>query len=104
MFRGKHNPETIREHIEVALNNHNTLIMFNYRWTNVFHCIWDVDTETVCKIATQERFLLANGIIISPDQKTVFVNDVLDKNIMALTRNTETGELTKSYDINLPRL
>ena len=77
-FRGKHRPETIREHVELALNYHYTVLMFNYRWTNVFHCKWGVDmTKAVCNIATQERFLMANGITISPDRKTVYVNDIL---------------------------
>ena len=80
--------------------------MFNYRWTRVFHCKWHgVDyTKAVCNIATQERFLMANGITVSPDRKTVYVNDPLGMNIMALDRNMETGELTKSYDINLPSM
>ena len=71
----------------------------------MFHCKWGVDfTKAVCTIATQERFKMGNGITISPDRKTVYVNDPLDMNIMALTRNTETGELTKSYDIPLPSM
>ena len=61
-------------------------------------------TKAVCNVATEERFKMANGITISPDRKTVFVNDPLDMNIMALARNTETGELTKSYDIHLPSM
>ena len=105
-FRGKHQPDTIREHVEVSLNNHYAVLIFNYRWTNVFHCKWGDDdfTKAVCNVATEERFKMANGITISPDRKTVFVNDPLDMNIMALARNTETGELTKSYDIHLPSM
>ena len=61
-------------------------------------------TKAVCNVATEERFKMANGITISPDRKTVFVNDLLDMNIMAFARNTETGELTKSYDIHLPSM
>ena len=45
---------------------------------------------------------MANGITISPDGKTVFVNDPLDMNIMALWRNVDTGELKKVFDIKLP--
>ena len=105
-FRGKHQPDTIREHVEVSLNNHYAVLIFNYRWTNVFHCKWGDDdfTKAVCNVATEERFKMANGITISPDRKTVFVNDPLDMNIMALARNTETGQLTKSYDIHLPSM
>ena len=105
-FRGKHQPDTIREHVEVSLNNHYAVLIFNYRWTNVFHCKWGDDdfTKAVCNVATEERFKMANGITISPDSKTVFVNDPLDMNIMALARNTETGQLTKSYDIHLPSM
>ena len=105
-FRGKHQPDTIREHVEVSLNNHYAVLIFNYRWTNVFHCKWGDDdfTKAACNVATEERFKMANGITISPDRKTVFVNDPLDMNIMALARNTETGQLTKSYDIHLPSM
>ena len=76
--------------------------IFNYKWTTVFHCKWDTNSKPVCKIATEEKFFGANGITISPDRNTVFVNDPLDTNIMALSRNVETGELTKEFDIKLP--
>ena len=76
--------------------------IFNYKWTTVFHCKWDTNSKPVCKIATDEKFFGANGITISPDRNTVFVNDPLDTNIMALSRNVETGELTKEFGIKLP--
>ena len=79
-------------------------MFLNYRWTNVFHCKWGIDTEPQCKIATTETFLMANGITISQDHTTVFVNDPLDMNIMALSRNVETGNLTKLYNIKLPSI
>ena len=76
--------------------------MFNYKWTTIFYCKWDTNNKPVCKVATQEKFLCANGVTISPDGNTVYVNDVLDMNIMALSRNVETGELTKRFNIKLP--
>ena len=57
-----------------------------------------------CKVASVERFSMANGVTISPDKKTVFVNDPLEMKITALSRNMENGELSKLYDINLPTL
>ena len=51
-------------------------------------------TKAVCNVATEEQFKMANGITISPDRKTVFINDPLEMNIMALARNTETRQLT----------
>ena len=47
---------------------------------------------------------MANGVTISPDRKTVFVNDPLEMKITALSRNMENGDLSKLYDINLPTL
>ena len=67
----------------------------------VYHCKWDMATNPVCKVATEEKFLCANGITISPDSKTVFVNDVMDMNIAALSRDEQTGLLTKKFDIPL---
>jgi hypothetical protein len=101
-FRGKNRPDAIREYAELAVNNHIAMAIFNYKWTTVFHCKWDTNSEPVCKIATDEKFFGANGVTISPDGNTVFVNDPLDMNIMALSRNVETGELTKKFDIKLP--
>ena len=63
-----------------------------------------MSTQPECKVATDEKFLLANGITSSPDSKTIFVNDVLDMNIMALSRDLKTGLLTKKFDIPLPAL
>ena len=100
LFRGRKRPDAIREYFENVANNHFAVAIFNYKWTTVFHCKWDSNSKPVCKIATEEKFLGANGITLSPDGKTVFVNDPLDMNIMALSRNVETGELTKKIDIS----
>jgi len=102
--RGKNRPDSIREYAEVISNNPYAVMFFNYRWTTVFHCTWGIDTESQCKIATTENFFMANGVTISPDRTTVFINDPLDFNIMALSRNTETGTLTKLYNIKLPSI
>ena len=79
-------------------------MFFNYRWTKVFHCKWDVKLSPQCKVASEERFSMANGVTISPDRKTVFVNDPLEMKITALSRNMANGELSKVYDIKLPTL
>ena len=63
-----------------------------------------MNTKPVCKVATEEKFLMANGITSSADGKTVFVNDVLGMNIMALSRDEKTGLLSKKFDIPLPAL
>jgi len=102
--RGKKQPDTIREYVNVVLNNPYLHIFFNYKGTTVFHCTWDVNIKPICKIATKEKFLMANGVTISPDRNTVYLNDATDKNIMALSRNAKTGQLTKEFDIHLPCL
>ena len=104
LFRGKNNPETMQQRFEVFANDHNAVLLFNYKWTTVYHCKWDMATKPICKVATEEKFLCANGITISPDSKTVFVNDVMDMNIAALSRDEKTGLLTKKFDIPLPAI
>ena len=80
------------------------MLFFNYRWTKVFHCTWGVNISPQCKVASEERFSMANGVTISPDRKTVFVNDPLEMKITALSRNMDNGELSTLYDIKLPTL
>ena len=103
-FRGTKRPETIQEYAQIVANNHVVLGLFNLRWTTIFHCKWDSNIRPVCKIATEEKFFCANGITISPDGNTIFVNDVLGLNIVALSRNLESGVLTKQFDIQLPSI
>ena len=104
ILRGMNNPETSQERLQLLANDIDARLLLNYRLTTVFHCKWGTNASPICKVATQEKFILANGITISPDGSTVFVNDVLDMNIMALSRDENTGLLSKKYDIPLPAL
>jgi len=52
--------------------------------------------------ATEESFIGANGITLSGDGNTVFVNDPVDKRITVMARDRVSGRLSKSSIINLP--
>ena len=104
ILRGMNNPETSQERLQLLANDIEARLLLNYKWTTVYHCKWGTSATPICKVATQEKFILANGITISPDGSTVFVNDVLDMNIMALSRDAKSGWLTKKFDIPLPAI
>ena len=90
--------------MDILANEPYSVLLFHYRWTKVFHCTWGINISPNCKVASEERFSMANGVTISPDRKTVFVNDPLEMKITALSRNMDSGELSTLYDINLPTL
>jgi hypothetical protein len=97
--QGDLNPSSVQEKIQVMSIIPISLI--GLRMTTVLHCRWN-ETEDMCTAATEERFIGANGITISPDGSTVYVNDPADKAIAIMARNKDSGKLSKTSSINLP--
>jgi len=97
--KGQNNAGSILEKLQGA--SLLPIIMAGIRLTSVFHCRWSVGETDSCKMATKERFIGANGITISDDGSTVFVNDPANKLISIMERNKETGFLTQKGSIPL---
>merc|ERR1712232_8643 len=70
------------------------------RFTRVFRCTL---RKGICRVATMERFVGANGMAISHDRGTVFVNDPSQASVIVMKRE-EDGELTKVSELSLPHL
>jgi len=49
--------------------------MLNVKVTRVFRCAGILSDKLECNVATTQQFVMANGITISEDRQTVFVND-----------------------------
>ena len=74
------NPDSFDDYVNVVSNFPLLVLLFGYKWTTVFHCSWEKGQKAFCNVATEETFGMANGVTISPDKKTVFVNDPLQSN------------------------
>jgi len=97
---GMENPETWRQLIQVKALLPITL--GGLKLTSVFHCRWgDSEEEDSCKVATDRKFLGANGLTISGNGRVVLVNDPMDKKITVFERQ-EDGMLKFSETIPLP--
>merc|ERR1719192_2727593 len=62
---------------------------------------WSESTDS-CVPATDESFIGANGITISADGSTVFVNDPPSKSVTVMTRDKDSGRLSKVNVIDMP--
>ena len=59
----------------------------------VIHCKWDVySVESNCEIATNERFLGANGLTLNKHRTRLFVNDPLAKTVTVYTITDHGGK------------
>jgi len=97
---GMANPDTWREWAQVKALLPITL--GGVKLTSVFHCRWgNPEEEDSCKIATDQKFLGANGLTISGNGKAVLVNDPMDKKITVFERQ-DNGTLKLSATIPLP--
>lgn len=72
--------------------------VFGVRTTSVYRCTFSADgrgEDSRCEDATidAKRFIGANGITISADRETVFVNDPADKKITVFRRRDKDGRL-----------
>jgi len=97
--QGNLNPQTVQEKLQVMASL--PINVLGIRLTTVFHCRW-TDSKDSCVSATEESFIGANGISLSGDGSTVFVNDPIDKRITVMARNKDSGRLSKSGIIKLP--
>jgi len=97
--QGNLNPQTVQEKLQVMAGL--PINLLGIRLTTVLHCRWS-DSKDSCVSATEESFIGANGITLSGDGNTVFVNDPVDKRITEMARDKVSGRLTKSSIINLP--
>lgn len=79
------------------------ILCLGLKLTTVHRCIFE-DDPTIpaeCTEASKTRFRIANGIAISDDRNTVFVNDVLSYAIVQFHRNKDTGMLERENTIPL---
>jgi len=97
--QGNLNPQTVQEKLQVMSTL--PINVLGIRLTTVFHCRWS-DSKDSCVSATEESFIGANGISLSGDGSTVYVNDPIDKRITVMARNKDSGRLSKSSTIELP--
>jgi len=90
---------------KVAVANHIVPFIFGIKWTYVIHCKWDLySVESNCEIATNERFLGANGLTLNKHRTRLFVNDPLAKTVTVYTITDHGGKnvLRKEENIELP--
>jgi len=97
--QGNFNPQTVQEKLQVMASL--PINVLGIRLTTVLHCRW-TDSKDSCVSATEESFIGANGITLSGDGSTVYVNDPADKLITVMARNKDSGRLSKSSTIELP--
>ena len=79
------------------------ILCLGLKLTTVHRCTFgdDPTIPAQCTEASKTRFRIANGIAISNDRNTVFVNDVLSYAIVQFSRNNETGMLERTNSIPL---
>ena len=75
------------------------ILIFSLKWTTVHVCSV---SQATCQTATDERFSGANGITISPDRRTVFVNDPVEKMVTVMRKAEDGYQLFKESEIKLP--
>jgi len=99
--KGKKNPATWEEYLHGKLEM--PINFLGLKTTRVFHCKWaSQDDDAKCAPATEERFIGANGMTMSGDGDTVFVNDPVAKRVSVMKRDKDSGSLTLHHHINLP--
>ena len=81
--------------------SHLPVNILGLRMTGVFSCSWSDDGQSSCELATEEKFIGANGITIDKDGTTVFVNDPATKSITVMKRDKMTQKLTKLSTIEM---
>lgn len=99
-LNGSKNPASLLDMIQPNLES--LVFTTSLRLANVFRCRWDekdTDCEAVTSSATQ--FHSANGITISDDRKTIYVNDYTEWRI-AIMGIAEDGTLVEKDHIDLP--
>jgi len=74
------------------------IFVFNIKWTTVHVCSV---SEGICRVATNEKFLGANGITVNKERSLVFVNDPTEKLVTVLRRG-DNFQLVKESVIKLP--
>jgi len=97
--QGQLNPQTVQEKIQMMAGL--PINILGIRLTTVHHCRWSESTDS-CVPATDESFVGANGITISADGSTVFVNDPPSKSVTVMTRDKDSGRLSKVNVIDMP--
>lgn len=98
---GRLHPSTLLQKVQQILLI--PLFLLGVKRTTVHRCTFgdDPTIPAKCTLATPTRFRVANGIAISNDRSTVFVNDVPGYQIVEFKRNERTGMLEKSDSIKL---
>jgi len=93
--KGTHNPRGV-EILQTLMAL--PIFVFNLKWTTVYVCSV---SQATCETATEEMFSGANGMTVSPDRRTVFVNDPVQKLVTVLRKAEKGHQLTKEAEIKL---
>eukprot|EP00966_Prymnesium_polylepis_P063229 1467482-Prymnesium_polylepis.1 len=71
------------------------IAMLKIRTTRVLRCtLRGAPASPACEVASASRWVMANGIAISADRRSVFVNDPVTRTVTVLERDGLTGALT----------
>merc|ERR1712156_512126 len=93
---GTGHPSTLREIFQALMVF--PILAFNLKWTKVHVCSI---SEGICHLASNETFIIANGITVNRDKSHVYVNDVTEK-LVTVLRREEDFQLVKESVIKLP--
>ena len=94
---GKQNPSGLKEKINLLLDVsvHN----LQMKLTTFYLCSI---SDSICKIATEEKFGMANGITINANRSKLFVNDLIQMTINVFNIDENSMKLSKDSAIKLP--
>ena len=87
---------TFREFFEILMGL--PIFVFGLKWTTVHVCSI---SDGKCQVATDEKFVGANGITVNRDRSLIFVNDPSEKLVTVLRRG-DNFQLVKESVIKLP--
>ena len=94
---GQRNPSSYLDVVKMMADI--PIAILSLKFTRVFHCSI---SSSVCEVATDQKFVGANGITISGDRGQVFVNDPTEKAITVFNVDQKNHKLLKDSVIKLP--
>ena len=94
---GQRNPSSYLDVVKMIADI--PIAILSLKFTRVFHCSI---SSSVCEVATDQKFVGANGITISGDRGQVFVNDPTEKAITVFNVDQKNHKLSKDSVIKLP--
>lgn len=90
-----HEP-TMNQPNDIAITNDGTLFASDPNWQQSTGNLWRIDLDGKTTLL-EENMGTTNGIEVSPDEKTLYVNETIQRNIWAY-------DLSPSYEISNKRL